>query len=139
RWAVFSNSATRLSCCLVGCAERGVATGFGNGSLALVTADPTSYGIASTTGQRCCRACCSASRVITAGLVVSTTYVGTPTPAATSAWAMSQGRGPVVGASPVTSSSGVRARAASARPVSVLLNPGPYVVVATPISPHTRE
>ncbi|WP_324288067.1 hypothetical protein [Agrococcus sp. SL85] len=51
--------------------------------------------------------------------------VGAPAPAAIAAWSTSKGRMPVEGRSPTTSTSGMRAIAASASGVTAFVKPAP--------------
>ncbi len=62
-----------------------------------------------------------------------------PSVAATPAWSTRKFElRAAAGASPVTSSSGVRALAASVSPVSAFVNPGPWWTLHTPTRPLTR-
>src|SRR5690606_1646131 len=98
----------------------------------------TSYGIASTTGTRYVRACSMAMMVVAAASARPAVYVRAPTAEASAIWSTSHGRGPDVGSSPTTSTSGTCACTASARVVSVFVKPAPYVEVAAATRPEAR-
>ncbi|CAM3914689.1 hypothetical protein ISCU110981_19825 [Isoptericola cucumis] len=66
-----------------------------------------------------------AMTVVAAASARPTVYVRAPTAAARAIWSTSHGRGPEVGSSPASSTSGTRACAASASAVSVLVKPAP--------------
>ncbi len=63
--------------------------------------------------------------VVAAASVRPTVYVRAPTADARAIWSTSHGRGPDVGSSPTTSTSGTWACTASARAVRVLVKPAP--------------
>ena len=94
--------------------------------------------MASTTAVRCASACSIACDVVAAASARSTAKVAAPTAAAIATWSTSHGRGPPVGASPTTRTSGTRACTASASGVSVFVKPAPYVAVAAASRPEAR-
>ena len=100
----------------------------------------TSSGRLSRTGRRSTCARRSARAASSAALAPECTRsAAAPTVVASVAWSSRKfERSAAAGASPATSSSGVRLLAASVRPVIALVKPGPWWTVQTPTRPLTR-
>ena len=77
--------------------------------------------MAMTTAVRRASAYSTASCVMEPAASRVTVKVAAPSPAAMAAWSTSQGRAPLLGASPVTSTVGICALTASARAVRALV------------------
>ena len=100
----------------------------------------TSIGIESTIGRRSPRARRHA-RTVSAAAVRPRPIRSAPAPVAraSASWSMRWLTvAAVVATSPARTSSGVRALAASARPVMAFVNPGPWCRLHTPTRPVTR-
>ena len=100
----------------------------------------TSSGRLSTTGLRSTRARRSARAVSAAAVAPEWMRSGTaPSVAARPGWSTAKfERIAARGASPASTSSGVRLLAASVRPVSAFVKPGPWWTLQTPTRPLTR-
>ena len=100
----------------------------------------TSSGMLSTTGRRSTRARRSARAVSAAAVAPEWMRSGTPPSVAVRpGWSIAKfERIAARGASPASTSSGVRLFAASVRPVSAFVKPGPWWTLHTPTRPLTR-
>ena len=141
RAAAISAATSATAAPVTGAARAGDAGAALAGAAAAPASSPcTSSGMLSTTGRRSACARCRARAVSAAAVSPEWMRSGiAPSVRATPSWSTRKfDRSAAAGASPHTSSSGVRALAASVSPVSAFVKPGPWWTLHTPTRPLTR-